>query len=264
MPNPKDKSSPESKDEAHEKFHEIAFAYAVLSDERRRRRYDQTGSTAETLDLDDDDFDWLDFYREQFSTVVDTNAIEKIRSEYQGSEEEYNDLLTAFDTYKGNMDRVYEGVMLSNVLDDDDRFRAIINSAIDEGKVQKWKAYVEEPEKKRKQRLKRAQEEAREAEELAKELDANGGGRNNKNSKNRSKKATDSDSGANDLAALIQKRQSSRATDFFDQLEAKYAQPTKKTGSGKDKKRTVERDEPPEEAFQANAARLSSSKKKKT
>ena len=251
----KDKVPAESKEEANQKFQEIAFAYAVLSDDRRRRRYDLTGSTAETLDLDEDTFDWVDFYREQFSSMVDTNAIDKIRKEYQGSEEERDDLLSAFDTYKGDMDRVYEAVMLSNVLDDDDRFRAIIDAAIDEGKVQKWKKYVEEPKKKKKQRIKRAQQEAREAEELAKEMDSKG--EKNSKAKNKSKKAADSD--VNDLAALIQKRQSSRGADFLDRLEEKYMQPIK----GKGKKRQAGRDEPPEEAFQANAALLETTKKKK-
>lgn len=38
-----DKAS--DKEAAHIKFQEIAFAYAVLSDERRRKRYDSTGRT---------------------------------------------------------------------------------------------------------------------------------------------------------------------------------------------------------------------------
>lgn len=245
-----DKLPPELKDEANKKFQEIAFAYAILSDEQRRRRYDLTGSTAETLDLEDDDFDWVDFYREQFSSMVDTDAIEKIKKEYQGSEEEQNDLLAAFDKYEGNMDQVYETVMLSNVLDDDARFRAIIDSAIAEGKVKKWKKYTEESDQKKEQRLKRAQSEAKEAEQMAKELESKG--------KKKKKTAT---SDMNDLAGLIQKRQSNRAADFLDQLEAKYAQSTK--GLEKGKKRPAGCDEPPKEAFQATAARMAASKKKK-
>ncbi|KAL1965542.1 hypothetical protein VTN77DRAFT_5625 [Rasamsonia byssochlamydoides] len=242
-----DKAPPEAKDEANQKFQEIAFAYAILSDERRRRRYDLTGNTSESLDLEDD-FNWMEFYREQFSSMVDRSAIEKIKKEYQGSDEERRDLLAAFEKYKGDLDKVYEVVMLSNVLDDDERFRAIIDKAIADGEVKGWKNYTEESEAKRQRRLKRAQEEAKEAEELAKELDEKektAGG-----AKGRKKKASKADD--NELAALIQQRQKARAANFFDELEAKYAQPKK--GSSKGKKRGPE-DEPPEEAFEAVAAR---------
>ncbi|KKA20014.1 DnaJ domain protein [Rasamsonia emersonii CBS 393.64] len=246
-----DKAPPDAKDEANQKFQEIAFAYAILSDERRRRRYDLTGSTSETLDLEDDDFNWMEFYREQFSSMVDRSAIEKIKKEYQGSDEERRDLLAAFEKYKGDMDKVYEVVMLSNVLDDDERFRAIINKAIADGEVKGWKNYTEEPEAKRQRRLKRAQEEAKEAEELAKELDKEEKG---PGAKGRKKKAA-AKADDNELAALIQQRQKARAANFFDELEAKYAQPKKG-------KKRAPPEEPPEEAFEAVAARKTANKEK--
>lgn len=225
-----DKAPPEQRDEANKKFQEIAFAYAILSDERRRRRYDLTGNTSETLDLEDDDFNWMEFYREQFSSMVDSSAIEKIKKEYQGSEEERKDLLTAFEKHKGDMDKVYEVVMLSNPLDDDERFRAIIGKAIEDKEVKGWKKYVEEPEKRREQRLKRAREEAKEAEELAKELGVEEKLKGGKGKRKKGGKADD-----NELAALIQQRQKARAANFFEELEAKYAQPKKSAVKAKKK-----------------------------
>src|ERR1700761_1323899 len=65
-----DKAAPEDRDTAHTKFQEIAFAYAILSDPRRRSRYDTTGRTEESLDIDDDDFNWTDFFRTQYKEVV--------------------------------------------------------------------------------------------------------------------------------------------------------------------------------------------------
>ena len=183
-----DKASPETRDEAKEKFQQIAFAYAILSDERRRRRYDLTGNTSESLDLEDDDFDWTQFYQEQFSGI---------KKEYQGSEEEHADLLAAFEQFQGDLDRVYEVVMLSSVLDDDERFRTIIDKAIADGEVKGWKNYTEESENKRKKRLKHAQDEAAEAEEAAKELEEKGTAKK----KGKKKKATKEDDNA--LAALI-------------------------------------------------------------
>jgi DnaJ homolog subfamily C member 9 len=239
-----DKVQAEAKDEANRKFQEIAFAYAILSDERRRRLYDQTGNTSESLDLEDDDFNWMEFYREQLSSMVDVAAIEKIKREYQGSDEERKDLLAAFTKSKGDLDMVYEVILLSNVLDDDERFRVIIDKAIADGEVRAWKNYVEESAAKRQLRLKRAQEEAKEADKLAKELDE-------KDGKGKGRRKKSAQANGNELAALIQQRQQARADSFFAQLEAKYAPASK--GAGKGKKRSLQQDKPPEEAFEAVA-----------
>ncbi|KAL4920176.1 DnaJ domain-containing protein [Aspergillus aurantiobrunneus] len=245
-----DKAPAAAREEANQQFQKIAFAYAILSDTRRRQRFDLTGSTAEAVDLDDD-FDWVDFYREQFSSAIDTNALEKLKQEYQGSEEEERDVLAAFENYEGDLDRVYESVMLCNVLDDDDRFRAMIDKAIEKGTATGYKMYTEEPEDKRKQRLKRAQKEAKEAVKLAKQLEKQKEGGKAKAGSRKSNKGSALEN--NDLAALIQQRQASRAESFFDRLEAKYSPSGKKR---------VAMDEPPEEAFEATAARRSSKKTK--
>ncbi|KAL2811071.1 DnaJ domain-containing protein [Aspergillus granulosus] len=247
-----DKAPANAREEANQQFQKIAFAYAILSDPRRRQRFDTTGSTAEAVDLDDD-FDWVDFYREQFSAAIDTNALEKFKKDYQGSDEEERDVLAAFETYKGDLDRVYESVMLSNVLDDDGRFRALIDKAIAEERVEAYDKYTQEPEKKREQRLKRAQKEAKEAEKLAKKLEKEKEGKESKAGARKSKKGSTSTMDNGDLAALIQQRQASRAESFFERLEAKY------TPSGK---KRVAIDEPPEAAFEATAARRGTKKTK--
>lgn len=231
-----DKATPQTKDEAHKKFQEVAFAYAVLSDEKRRKRYDTTGNTSETLD--DDDFDWVDFFREQSQAMVNGEMIEQIKREYQGSEEERQDVLTAYEEAEGNMDAVYEQVMLSSVLDDDERFRKVIDQAIEEGDVVSYPAYTKETKASRKKRVQRAKSEAAEAEELAEEL----GVKEKLFGKKGSKKGSDEDA----LKALIQQRQKGRAESFLDNLEAKYG-----GGGGKKSKREIE--EPPEELFQKNA-----------
>jgi DnaJ family protein C protein 9 len=177
-------------------------------------------------------------------------ALDKFKKEYQGSEEEKRDLLAAFEKYRGDMDKIYESVMLCNVLDDDERFRAIIDKAIADGAVQKYKKYSEEPAKKRQLRLKRAQKEAKEAGEAAKELEKDAKGATAKKGKEKKKTAA---MGNNDLAALIQQRQASRAEAFFDRLEKKY---------GPRNKRAANLEEPPEEAFEATAARRTTKKRK--
>lgn len=241
-----DKAAPEDRESAHKKFQEIALAYAILSDEKRRKRYDTTGNTAETLQ-DDDDFDWVDFFREQTAAMVDGDMIEKIKKEYQGSEEEKDDILQSYEDNEGDMDGVYEQIMCSNVLDDDDRFRKIIDEAIKAGDVEAYPKYAKETKATRTQRKKQAKAEEAEAMELAEELGVKdklfgGGAKGSKKSKK--------ENGEDTLRALIQQRQKGRAENFLDNLEAKY-------GSGaKSSKRKV--DEPPEELFQKNAKKSKS------
>lgn len=201
----------------------------------------------------------MDFYREQFSNSVDTNALEQLKKEYQGSEEEERDVLAAFEKNKGDMDRVYESVMLCNVLDDDDRFRTIINKAIADGEVENYEKYSEESDAKRQQRVKTAQKEAQEAEQLAKEIEDKKA-KNKKGGGAAKKKTAIKDNPMDDksLVAMIQQRQANRAGAFFDSLEEKYA-----PKGGQKKRGAAQVDEPPEEAFAATAARKTSNKKTK-
>ncbi|KAJ5688709.1 hypothetical protein N7462_003101 [Penicillium macrosclerotiorum] len=243
-----DKVAEDARDEAHAKFQQIALAYGVLSEPRRREIYDRTGRTDDAFG-EDGDFDWMEFYREQLSAMLDTRAISDFQKKYQGSDEEKKDLLEAYDTHEGDMDGIYESVMLSNVLDDDERFRAVIDQAIADGEAESYKAYTEESEAKRRARVKKAQKEAKEAEKLAKKVE------NDKKKKAAAaSKATKGSAGnEDDLLALISKRQQQRGQGFLAHLEEKYGQPN-------GKKRAVE--EPPEEAFAAVGARKKSKESK--
>ncbi|KAJ5662234.1 J domain-containing protein [Penicillium maclennaniae] len=222
LKNHPDKVSEEAREEANAKFQRIALAYAVLSDERRRKTYDRTGRTEESLD--DEDFDWMDFYREQLSAMLDTRAISDFQKKYQSSDEEKQDLLEAYQKFEGSMDHIYESVMLSNVLDDDVRFRAIIDKAIAEGSAQK---------------------EAKQAEKHAKKIEAD----KKKKAAASSKTSKGPTVGEDDLLAMISKRQQDRGQGFMAHLEEKYGAKGKKRGAV---------DEPPEEAFAAVGARKKS------
>ena len=247
-----DKAPEDKKTEAKEKFQQVAFAYAVLSDPSRRKRYDETGSTSEAV-VDSDGFSWSDFYREQFRDAISEDAIKKFADEYKGSEEEKDDILAAYEEFEGDMDGVYESVMLSNVLEDDARFREVIDAAIKAKEVPRFDAYAKETKKSKQARVKAAKGEAKEAEELAKELGVyeklRGDG------KKKSKK--DSEAG---LAALIQRNQASRMS-ALDKLAEKYGAVPK---AGKGKKRAAKELEEPdisEEQFQAIQAGMKKKKK---
>ncbi|KAL1956921.1 hypothetical protein VTO42DRAFT_6668 [Malbranchea cinnamomea] len=224
-----DKATPENKDAAHKKFQEIAFAYAILSNERRRRRYDLTGSTAETLlEEDDTEFNWTDFYREQYSSAIDSTVIEKFKQEYQGSEEERADVLAAYEAHEGDLDGVFEEVMLSNVLEDEERFRTMIQEAIERGEVAAYEKFSRESSKKRRRRIERAKGEEKEAMELARELGLEEKLFGNGKGKGKGRKNGSGEDGEAALTALIQQRQKSRAEAFFADLEAKYGPPAKR------------------------------------
>ena len=237
-----DKATPAERDSANKAFQDLAFAYAILSDERRRKRYDATGNTSETLDLDDDDFNWTDFFRTQFSELITAERIAEFQRTYQKSEEERTDVLEAYRKGKGNLDKVFENVVLSNPLEDENRFRVYIDDAIKNKEVESYKAYTEETEKSRQRRQRKAQREKEEAEVNAREVGAG----DSKKSRG-GKKAKGKTEDLSDLALLIQQRNGQRRDNFLDGLLDKYGGKEKQKGAKRGS--TVAEDEPSEEAF---------------
>ncbi|KAL8937980.1 MAG: hypothetical protein Q9216_004146 [Gyalolechia sp. 2 TL-2023] len=277
-----DKVSPSERISAHSMFQRIAFAYAILSSPSRRTLYDNTGSTSGTLAAaDDDDFNWLSFFRTQYSSLS-ASAINDFSASYKQSDEERKDVLTAYAKYEGKMGKVYDEVMLSNPLVDENRFRGIIDGAVQTGEVEGYHAYVNETRKSKDARMKKARREAEEAAEVARvnekyqsifggdgsggrpicgkaaaagEVDTNGMKGENKERKLR-KADYEGRGEISDLAAIIQSRDKARSADFFDKLEAKYANASI---TGKAKKRKAEK-EPDEEAFEKTKTRMAKAK----
>jgi DnaJ homolog subfamily C member 9 len=198
-------------------------------------------------DDEDGEFNWTDFYRAQFKEIINSDAIERFKKEYQGSEEEKMAVIESYVMNEGDLDAVYEEVMLSNPLDDDERYRAIIDAEIDAKRVEAYDAYTKETKASKRRRKENAKKEEEEAEEAAKELGVHdqlfGGGDSKKKAKGKSK---ENDTTA--LASLIQQRQKQRSEDFFADLEAKYA-PKKGTKNAK-RRAADEPPEIPEEAFE--------------
>ena len=252
-----DKALPSEQASAHTKFQEIAFAYAILSDPARRARYDATGSTADSLAGVDGDFNWSDFFRQQYADTVTLDRFSLFKSEYQHSPQETRDLLAIYAQKKGNMNAIFNTVMMSDVLDDEDRFRAIIDAAIASGEAEPFDAYVNEPAKARDQRRSRAQRERKSAEKHAKKMGIydkvfGEDGVSTKGGQKRSKKEPD----MAELAALVQSKTQARKSALMEKLEAKYVSGAK--GGKKGKSKIYE--EPPEEAFQQAAARMNKRK----
>lgn len=246
-------------EEAKKRFQEVAFANAILSDPKRRQRYDETGSTSESI-IDSDGFNWSEYYREAFKDAINSEAIEEFAKQYKGSDEEKDDLLHYFELCEGDMDQVYEHVMLSDMTEDEQRFRKIIDEAIKNRTVPAFGSYHRETPEHRAKRVKKAKKkkeaEAAEAEDYAKELGVHDKlfSETKSQKKGGKGKGAKADDGEDALKALIQKRQQDRSgDDFLDRLADKYAP------KGKKGKKRAPVDEPPEEAF-ANNVKKSSSK----
>ena len=162
----------------------------------------------------------------------------------------------AYEDGEGDLDYLYENVMLSNVLEDDERFRRIIDEGIENGDVKGYAKYQKESKKKREARTKAARAEEEEAEEMARELGVHdklfggetkekGGGKKTKG-KGKKEKA----SGEDALKALIQQRSKGRLDSLVESLEAKYG------GESKGKKGKKNTTEPTDEEFEAAARKL--------
>ena len=78
-------SSPDVRADATKKFQSIVFAYSILSDEKKRNRYDNTGETDGLESLDGlDEQGWTEYFKELWSGTVNAKTIEEFKNTYQG------------------------------------------------------------------------------------------------------------------------------------------------------------------------------------
>jgi DnaJ homolog subfamily C member 9 len=69
--------------EAALKFQQIGFAYTILSDEKKRERYDKTGRTDEGFDLGAGEDGWEAYFEDLFEKVT-KQKLDELKKEYQG------------------------------------------------------------------------------------------------------------------------------------------------------------------------------------
>lgn len=205
------KGSNEEVAAAKERFQLIGKAYEILSDDARRKLYDESGI------VDDgaggQHADWSEYFRELYKRVT-LSDLDAFKAEYVGSREEYEDILAAYVKFKGVMSSISEAVFFGDV-ESDGRYLATIKSAIAKGIVPEFKEYskiVSDEAAFRAQQRRRsnwAAKEAVEAAEMAKELGLHG-------------------TGHDSLVSAIQGRRKGRFDSLISSLEAKYSEPRKK------------------------------------
>jgi len=269
------------KSDASTKFQQIGFAYAVLSDEKRRQRYDKTGKTDEGFDLAAGDDGWEAYFEDLFDRVT-RGKLDEMKKEYQGmvsgllethgslmhilgSSEEVEDLKKAYNETEGSIGDIM-ALIPHSTHEDEARFIVVISNLISKGELQvlpTWESTVKD-EKARLVRKKQGEKEAREAEQLAKELgvwdEFYGSGKiGQRKGKGKGKAAAkgdvDGEEDVSALQALILKKKEKNMDSFFDGLAAKYAEPTSKSkGKKRGKPTDNDDDEPPSKRSRKAAA----------
>ncbi|KAI6039059.1 DnaJ domain-containing protein [Pisolithus marmoratus] len=237
-------SSEDDRSHASKQFQKIGFAYAVLSDAKRRKKYDRTGTTDDSLGLEaDEDGGWEAYFEDLFEQVT-RGKLDEMKKEYQGSSEEVADLKAAYLETEGSLD--------------EPRLIRTISDLVRQGDLPDlplWRT-TSNDEKAKLIRKKQSEKEAKEAEELARELgvwdefygSGKVGARKTKGKGTaRGKEADEEDHSS--LQALILQRQKKR-NGFLDNLAAKYTEleeASSKSKGGKGKKRTAGTYDEPEE-----------------
>ncbi|VDM03755.1 unnamed protein product [Schistocephalus solidus] len=152
-----DRHDHQEKSEATERFQVLSAAFRILSDKETRSVYDKTGIVGESFS--EKSFkDWVDYWTLIFPKVT-AEAIIDFADKYHGSKEERNDLIELYKKHKGDMDAIMDSMILAEATDED-RIRKLIEELIAENVLEPLDAFVNEPPKKRANRLKRALKEA--------------------------------------------------------------------------------------------------------
>ncbi|KAI9487234.1 MAG: hypothetical protein EXX96DRAFT_552321 [Benjaminiella poitrasii] len=248
----------EQKEEANASFQQLSMAYAVLSDPKRKARYDKTGSMDESEF--DEDKDWAAYFKELWTGIVNADTIEAHRKKYQGSDEEKADLLKAYETCKGNMDQILELVECSTARDCK-RFEKIIRTAIKQKDVPLYSALDKTTTPRAHQ--KRIDKELKaEAKFLAKQEKDKKKGKEESN-ENRKKKDDDDEAS---LLELIQQRNKNREAKMNSVIDS-ILESTKK-GNKKRSRQQKDDDEkeealPTDEEFEKLQKKLFNKRQKK-
>ena len=203
---PDRKKGAPDEEESTLKFQTLNKVYKFLSDEEKRKVYDETGEVEDTdaALFENDDLDFMVFWRNLFPKVTKKDIMD-FKAKFKHSEEEKEDLKKFYLKFEGNMDRIFECLMFAEIADEE-RYHKIINEMIESKKVPAFKAFTNEPKKKKDARKRKYEREAKEAAKFTE----NGG--------------------LEDLTAAILGRKDREKThnDFLANLEAKYASAGKK------------------------------------
>eukprot|EP00049_Salpingoeca_infusionum_P004915 m.85633 g.85633 ORF g.85633 m.85633 type:complete len:311 (+) comp12783_c1_seq1:134-1066(+) len=200
-----------------ELFQLLSKVHTILANDEARAAYDETGAVYAEGVESAGDCDWMDYWRLLYPEVTE-DAIDEFSTKYKGSEEEAADLRAAYISGEGDMNVVFETVMLSDPLVDEDRFRKMIDGWIENNLVDEYPSYRSNVEKTRKARAARFKSESKQAAKIQ----TTSAGKRGKRSRNAAAAASRSKGSSEDnLADLILARRSEREK-MWTKFEARY------------------------------------------
>ncbi|KAI8332633.1 DnaJ domain-containing protein [Chlamydoabsidia padenii] len=220
----KDQDAGTEKENTTQHFQLVGFAYSILNDASKRKHYDLTKELDGADSFLTGDKDWTDYFKELWQGVVSEETITAHALKYQGSEEEQEDVLKYYTNLKGNMDHILAHVEHSKAADVP-RFIDIINTAIQNKKVETYPAFAKTTTKSA--QLRRIQKEKAEtiAAEKAKA----------KEKKDTTEKQDDGNDGLDSLKEMMKARQVQRKNQMEEMLTKMEEKATKKMTSNKNK-----------------------------
>ena len=142
----------ENRENATKKFQTISQVYTILSNSEKRALYDDCGEIDLESGILEENRDWDSYWRILFKKITIAD-IEKFQDQYRFSEEEKHDVITAYVQCEGDMDAMLE-VIPCSVIEDDVRFKQIVDEKIKEGDVVLFDAFRKENSKTRNKRRK--------------------------------------------------------------------------------------------------------------
>ena len=144
-----DRVKQEEKELATKKFQALCKVHSILSDKDLRGVYDETGEVGE--EIIDQERDWDYYWRVMFPKIT-TADIKNFEKKYKGSKDELSDLKENYLKFEGDMEKLLENIICGS-MEDEERFREVLQGCIDSGELPEYDAFVNEDRKKKKARV---------------------------------------------------------------------------------------------------------------
>jgi DnaJ family protein C protein 9 len=119
-------------------FQALSLAHSILSDQEKRKIYDQTGEVDGEEGSQDFNF-WYEYFRGLFPKIS-LSDIDRFGETYIGSIEEKDDVVSAYKEHGGDVKKIMESVMLAEE-GDEHRICTVIDEAIQAGELKTCKKY---------------------------------------------------------------------------------------------------------------------------